>query len=331
MNPSIHFDGETWRCVLRCCDYCMRGGVTVRSRKAGGGVRTKNALVIFDPNRWRPIEIYKMRERDDLARSQSDNVGYEDIRIFRTEWGGLQGIAASQHLRRRSGGLLSEQVLLSFDDRYDIVEAQPIRGGFWSDLPQKNWVPFDCCVDPRFLYSIVRGTLFNERGELHASDARVRLSRMGPVSTAGSEKDVRRALERAHECEEDRARRKPEHGRQPSFGNVDPVPGYDALRGGTQLVRVGDDAWLGIGHAMKFVDKLKYYFHVWYLVDSRGVMQSASPPMKLAPNGIEFAAGIALDGERVVVSFGVDDMEAKIGETRLSAVMEMLKPIARPS
>lgn len=36
-----------------------------------------------------------------------------------------------------------EQVLLSFDENYDIVEAQPIRGDGWSGTPQKNWVPFD--------------------------------------------------------------------------------------------------------------------------------------------------------------------------------------------
>ena len=107
------------------------------------------------------------------------------------------------------------------------------------------------------------------------------------------------------------------------------LPTYEGLRGGTQLVRVADDAWLGIGHEMKFVNGRKYYWHVFYLVDSRGKMTSASESIKLAPNGIEFAAGMAIDGERVVVSFGVDDMESKLGETKLSAVMEILKPIER--
>ena len=107
------------------------------------------------------------------------------------------------------------------------------------------------------------------------------------------------------------------------------LPTYEGLRGGTQLVRVAEDAWLGIGHEMKFVNGRKYYWHTWYLVDSRGKMTSASEPMKLAPNGIEFAAGMAIDGDRVVVSFGVDDMHAMLGETSLSAVMELLKPIER--
>lgn len=106
-------------------------------------------------------------------------------------------------------------------------------------------------------------------------------------------------------------------------------PKYDGLRGGTQLSQVGDDAWLGIGHAMQFVSGKKYYWHTWYLVDSRGKMRAASEPMKLAANGIEFAAGLAIDGDRVVVSFGVDDMECRLGETKLSAVLEMLKPIGQ--
>jgi hypothetical protein len=102
---------------------------------------------------------------------------------------------------------------------------------------------------------------------------------------------------------------------------------YEGLRGGTQLSRVGDDAWLGIGHQMKFVNGKKYYWHVLYLVDSRGTMMAASEPLKFAPNGIEFAAGLAIDGDRAVISFGVDDMKCRLGETSLEAVLELLRPI----
>lgn len=107
------------------------------------------------------------------------------------------------------------------------------------------------------------------------------------------------------------------------------LPKYEGLRGGTQLVRVGDDAWLGLGHEMKFVNGKKFYWHTWYVVDGRGRMIAASDPMKLAANGIEFAAGLAVDGDRAVVSFGVDDMHCFLGETRLSAVMEMLQAFER--
>lgn len=337
MNPSIHFDGKLWRCVLRCTDYAMPGGVTIRSDKAKPGQsRTKNAMVIFDPRSWKAAEIYKMREQDDLSRASSGSVGYEDIRIFRTDSDGLQGIAAALHLKRSDRGKqVAEQVLLSFDDRYDIVEAQPIRGA-WSATSQKNWVPFDHCESPRFLYSIDKGTMFDDRGELSARDARAWLSTRVRRSNGPDDEEVQRAQERAEEVEHNRAREvkrrentRDRRKRPPPQKTPDTATGgHDGLRGGSQLVRVGDDAWLGIGHAMKFVDKLKYYWHVWYLVDSRGQMQSASEPMKLSPNnGIEFAAGMAVDGERVVVSFGVDDMECRLGETKLSAVMEILRPV----
>lgn len=342
-NPSIHYDGQVWRCVLRNCDYCMVGGRTQRSRKARGGVCTKNAMVVLDPRSWRPVELYKMRERDGAPRGSSDNVGFEDLRLFRTDRGGLQGIAASQHLARsdRRAGRLPEQVILSFDHEYAIVDARPIRGA-WSEQPQKNWVPFDGVAEPRFLYAIDRGTLFDDRGELRGDAAGVL-----PASTSaepprrGDERATRRARERAEKSEldrRDRDERDETRARRSGSDKIrlDPASAAEVerepwrgLRGGTQLVRVGDDTWLGVGHAMRFVDGQKYYYHAWYAVDSRGQLVSASPPMKLASVGIEFAAGLAIDGDRAVVSFGVEDAHAKIGETRLSAVVAQLRPVDR--
>ena len=105
----------------------------------------------------------------------------------------------------------------------------------------------------------------------------------------------------------------------------------EGLRGGTQLVRVGEDAWLGIGHEMRLVRNRKFYWHVWYLVNGKGKLVSSSERMKFATNGIEFAAGLALDGDHLVVSYGVDDMEARLGETSLSAVLALLRPVSEVS
>ena len=330
MNPSIHFDGKLWRCVLRCSDYAMPGGTTIRSSRANPGEsRTKNAMVIFDPASWKPVEIYKMRERDDLPRISSGSLGYEDVRIFRTDKHGLQGIAASLHLRRTDRrDKLAEQVLLSFDDEYNVVDARPIRGNSWSRSPQKNWVPFDHSAEPRFLYAIDKGTLFDAQGELTASEI-VRPSSRPRRAHGPDDRVIERARERAQEAERAREReQRKRHNVRPAASCSVEGPSYEGLRGGTQLVRIDDDSWLAVGHAMKFIDKFKYYWHVWYLVDAHGKLMAASPPMKLAPNnGIEFAAGMAIDGERVVVSFGVDDMQCWIGETKLSTVIETLRPI----
>ena len=406
-NPSIHFDGTTWRCVLRCCDYAMPNGVTVRSKTAGPtGQRTKNAMVIFDPVSWQPVAVFKMHEKDGYPRASTPHLGYEDMRIFWTDKGGLQGIAASLHLKRdRTSADGSpqhqppEQVLLSFDDAYDVVAARPIRGS-WSGTPQKNWSPFDGCEEPRFIYSIGRGTLFDDAVTLHGDAAIVRpsagshrLAAVDPPSESpaadtpvlaptpqaeavappveqpkskppkppdrkvpvrGGNVQIMRGRRLALDASASRPSSMPQavvartsdvhaagnamtrsgtvrlsDASTRSVGGRVRLPGYDGLRGGTQLIRVGEGAWLGIGHEMKFVNGKKSYWHIWYVVDDRGKMRASSEPMKLAPNGIEFAAGMGIDGDRVVVSFGVDDMECKLGETRLSAVMKILQPVSR--
>jgi hypothetical protein len=239
-------------------------------------------------------------------------------------------------------------------------------------VPQKNWVPFDHCVEPRFLYSIDRGAMFDDRGALQGDASTVRPASTSAVvpqaapraATApkpepakekepprahpdlrtqlrGSDNVQLRGAIRGRRVSADAHSSRPSAYRSVSSGgggmNAPRMvsagralpPKYAGLRGGTQLLRVGDDAWLGIGHEMQFLQRKKYYFHTWYLVDSAGKLMATSTQMKLVPNGIEFAAGMAIDGDRLVVSFGVDDMECKIGETRLGAVMELLRPLER--
>ena len=414
-NPSIFFDGERWLCVLRCCDYAMPGGKTIRGPKAGPGHQTKNAMVIFDPATWKPIQVFKMQERDGLPRAPCANVGFEDMRIFKTDSGGLQGIAASLHLARDKNPTDGthqppEQVLLSFDAEYNIVAARPIRGDGWSGA-QKNWVPFDHCAEPRFLYSIDKGSMFDSRGRVHGDAAIARPSVTARPISAQAERapidELREARERreqeARQEQERRAREEHERRERETYeqrereererheqeherrererrdkkhrtrldrrvviggtetqrvrggrvaastsrtsvtrgggggragndstrmmgGGRTLLPKYEGLRGGSQLQRVSDDAWLGVAHSMKYVSGLKYYWHVFYLVDSCGKMKATSEPCKLASEGIEFAAGLAIDGDRVVVSFGVDDMHCRLGETKLDAVMGLLKP-----
>lgn len=349
MNPSIHFDGGRWRCLLRCTDYAMPDGLLIRSSRAQRGLaRTRNAIVLFDPQSWKPVEIYKMHEHDGFPRAPCENLGYEDMRLFTTDKGGLQGIAASLHLRRENGesqNFIPEQVVLSFDENYDVIKACPIRGA-WGELPQKNWAPFDRCTSPRFLYSIGQGTLFDDRGILSKDRGTVCPSE-GAVRRIDHAPDTatrKRARARALAVEEDRAlAHMQERGRhqrrahQKSFEEwaheaqetaTYSSASFHGLRGGTQLCRVRDDAWLGLGHEMRLVKNRKYYWHVWYLVDAQGTLQAASPPMKLAQRGIEFAAGLGIEKQRVVVSFGVDDMECCLGETLLAEVLAILRPVA---
>jgi hypothetical protein len=103
------------------------------------------------------------------------------------------------------------------------------------------------------------------------------------------------------------------------------------MRGGSQLCPLGDGRWLGIGHDMTFVKGLKRYWHTLFTCDWNGKILERSEPFKLSKCTIEFAAGLAIDLEHdlAVISFGTDDYEAWIGETKLSAVLEQLKPVTK--
>lgn len=338
-NPSIHFDGEVWRCALRNSDYAMPDGVTVRSRTARPvGNQTRNAMVILDPRTWQPIQLFQMQELDALPRVTCASIGYEDIRLFKTERGGLQGIAASLHLDRGgpvvAGGSRNqppEQVVLAFDENYNVVRAEPLRASRWNGSPQKNWVPFDGGVEPQFLYSIERGILLGARGELmQAVTSEPRPALVPATAPKGRRINADTLLSRPAMSRYGNVRGQPVTRVLGAAGGALPVK-YAGLRGGSQLVPVWEDAWLGIGHEMKFVNGRKYYWHTWYVVNGQGRLVSKSPPMKLVPNGIEFAAGLAVDGDRVVVSFGVDDMRALLGETSLDAVEAILQPAERIS
>ena len=104
-----------------------------------------------------------MRELDEAPRSKSAPcLGYEDMRLFwarkprrspgeasspnqpgqADEEGELQGIACALMLNIKHNGGVAEQVLLRFDESYNIIAATPLRGA-WSMRAQKNWMPFD--------------------------------------------------------------------------------------------------------------------------------------------------------------------------------------------
>lgn len=327
-NPSIHFDGETWRMIVRCADYAMPDGIQIRGPNAdANGVQTRNVMLHLDPTTLRPVEVFPMRELDGLPRNRAGVRGFEDLRLFHTELWGLQAIACSAHLERH-GSLTDhyppEQVVLSLDeDDYSIIAAQPIRGEAWSG-PQKNWSPFDQAEEPRFLFSIERGMVFGMHGpieieepvaepepitpdQLVAAVPAATKRKFGPLPVNGVEY---RQVARMQAVEAKQIGRK-------HFGG---------LRGGTQLVYIADNEWLSLAHEARIERNRKFYWHTFYTCDSNGKLLKVSPPMKLVPEKIEFAAGLVVDGDRVVVSLGVDDAQCAIGTTSLEAVMATMKP-----
>ena len=328
-NPSIHDDGDDklLRCSIRCADYGMPGGVQIRGPKAGkhSGVTSRNVIAHLDRDTLRVRDVFPVAERDGLPRNRAANRGFEDMRLFRTESGGLQGIAAAAHLERPSivgDTYPPEQVLVTFDKNYAIIEAVPIRGAAWGQA-QKNWSPFDNASEPMFLYSIGRGIVFDTKGPIRGWGPELEPPpekpkgpvRRPPVAAGPASNSEIRSAAQAHQL-------------TPTL--VASKSQYHGLRGGTQLVHIGNNQWLGLGHEMMLVQARKYYWHTWYIVNSDGELTHTSPAMKLAAEGIEFAAGMAIIGDRVIVSYGVDDAECRIAETELSQIMNVIEEV-RPA
>ena len=310
-NPSIHFDGKTWLCSLRTSNYTYENGIEIKAPRSHPMVtRSRNVMLVLDPKTWKPIHIHKIEEKDGHPRNGAcTSWGFEDIRLFRTAQGELRGICASLQLGTervvtaaqslifgRGGEVnargMAEQVLLTFNEQFDIVGAKPIRVPGYTRRPQKNWPPFDGLREPRFLYSIDDSAVFGVDGQIGKWGASMATT---PRGTGG-----------------------------PGIAIGD----YYNLRGSSQLIRVANDLWLGIGHDGRYVGGIKIYCHTFYTTDDTGLLTARSAPFRLRSDGggIEFAAGLAIDGDRAVISYGIDDASSWLAETSLEAVLAMLKP-----
>lgn len=341
-NPSVHFDPTdgTWRCAIRCASYSLPGGQLQLSPDASPGrVRTRNLLATLDPSTLAPTKMCEIREADSNPRNpKCANLGLEDLRLFRTERDGLVGIATALQYNLADASR-PEMVLCrirEFASGAAIDQATPLRGP-WSFRAQKNWVPFDGAKTPRMLYSIERGAIVTDEGLIPGSAP--------PVQIAPPEPTTPRGLHRAESAKRLGHRAIEVKLRGPTAMRVDCQPRTakvtaatkqrstiarsDELRGGSQLVRIGPDRWLGIGHEMRVSARTgKLYWHTFYTVDDEGKLTARSRPLKLSrAHGIEFCAGMAIDPSgRVAISFGVDDFRAKIGVTRLEKVLDLLAP-----
>lgn len=319
-NPSIHYDpdAERWRCVFRCANYSLPGGVPQLSPEARmGRAASRCFLAEIDPAELSVESLREMRELDDLPRAAScASLGLEDMRLFRTARDGLRGVAcALQYNLERSS--CPEVVLCRIDEVGDVVDVQPLRGP-WSATPQKNWVPYDGTAEPRLLYSIERGVVMSDAGPVVGRPA---IPAVRPTVVANN---VGRSGVEVRMIG-------PTRSVQAAPAQQNAQPGSAELRGGSQLVEVARGRWLGIAHETKLrqPERRKFYWHTFYVVDDDGQMIARSGPLKLTSrHGIEFAAGLAVDrAGTLAVSFGVDDHRSWVGVTELAAVLDLMSPI----
>lgn len=98
------------------------------------------------------------------------------------------------------------------------------------------------------------------------------------------------------------------------------------FRGGGQAVAF-DGGYLAVIHEAAAMGHQRAYEHRFVWFDNDLVLRRLSRPFAFRePRAIEFAAGLAVVGDRVVVSFGVRDAEAWLAEIPSVDVCQLLLP-----
>ena len=89
-----------------------------------------------------------------------------------------------------------------------------------------------------------------------------------------------------------------------------------------------DDGWLAVIHEASGVDSERRYQHRLISLDTDGRLSGVSRPFYFNKPGVEFAAGLAwlVPGERLVVSYGVEDRESWLGALDAADVRKALEP-----
>ena len=99
------------------------------------------------------------------------------------------------------------------------------------------------------------------------------------------------------------------------------------LRGGSQVIPHGD-GWLAITHEVAMCPQ-RVYLHRFVRFDANFRVTAVSDPYYFLRIGIEFCAGLARDGQRLVASFGVNDASAHLAFFTVESVDRSLRPLGR--
>jgi len=149
MNPSVWFDGERWRCIVRTVNYHIVNGQYLTPDD--NVIYTRNWMLELAPQSLAVERAVEMVDRDPTPRSSFPVHGFEDCRLF-SRGQRLYATSTACDLNDERGN--REIVLLELDDDYSIRKATPLRGP-WSLHHQKNWMPLVDGEHVRFIYSTV--------------------------------------------------------------------------------------------------------------------------------------------------------------------------------
>ncbi len=286
-NPSIYRDRGRWRCVARTSNYRVVDGKYVLLE--GDVVQTRNIMLELDED----LEITRAVEMIDQAgvpRSTYRIHGFEDCRLFRhRDRLCCTATVCDFDLTRETEGPREMVILELSEDDYRITRATPLRGP-WSDRPQKNWMPLleETSEELRFVYA---------------------------ASPDGSRRSTTLRLVDGDVWGDVRV-------------DANGAARYDAgrLRGSSQLIPTGD-GWLGVTHSVAWPGgDARIYLHRFVLFSADLTIVAATEPFYFEQRGVEFCTGLARgDGDRLVVSYGIEDRRARLATLDLACVWRALR------
>ena len=276
MNPSVCIGLDGRRLVLvRTVNYVVADG-QYPTNDGSGIIRTKNYIVEMDEE-WHSTKATLIEDVTNTPRSKFPVEGFEDCRLWHADegsWFGSSGYLISATVRDLSDNEdgRCEMVVAWLDEGWHVNELAPIRD-FEHEKTQKNWMPI-----------IERPGKF-----LYFCDPTI------VIDTAGVPGTTEVARHEAPVCLVD-------------------------LRGGSQLIQhdiqdavylCDNKGWLCLTHEVAWRPE-RVYLHRFVRFDSEFRIIAVTDPFYLLKVGIEFCAGLARDGERLVASFGVNDASAHL-------------------
>jgi glycosyltransferase involved in cell wall biosynthesis len=97
-----------------------------------------------------------------------------------------------------------------------------------------------------------------------------------------------------------------------------------SLRGSSQAIPI-DEGFLCVIHEAFDSDAGRRYVHRFVRLDRDLAIDTVSDPFRFEHTGIEFCAGLARVGDRLLVSYGVEDREACVASVDLDEVVRFLE------
>jgi hypothetical protein len=95
----------------------------------------------------------------------------------------------------------------------------------------------------------------------------------------------------------------------------------DHLRGGA--IGAFEQSWLAVVHEVVDADEGRRYLHRLVRLDAEFTVTAVSAAWVFAHHGIEFCAGLAVQGDDVVLTYGVEDHEAWVVRVPVEQVLKM--------